>query len=301
MLPAPRDRPGRLRPGAIGIFGPLHRVTDMAELDAAALDRAAGMLLASAVADALVAGGVPMPVGPPRMSDGSWTEATALAVALVDAAVSGVDLREHADTDRIGAEWWAVADRPLLWAGPLALAYLGEPVALVEAASALSAVSHLDPEVGEACALWALAIRHSVLTGELDARVGLAGLPEAQRDRWAARLAEAEAGPIEPSAPDAVRTVQAAWSVIMRTPVTAYDPEQHLTDAIANGVALGRTVTAAAVGALVGAVHGAAELPLEWAGPLHGADGLRALDLVGRAQALAAGARVVDDDILEGL
>jgi hypothetical protein len=273
----------------------------MSELDAAALDRAAGMLLASAVADALVAGGIPMPVGPPRMSDGAWTEATGLAVALVEAAAGGVDLRAHLREDRLGAEWWSVADRPLLWAGPLALAHLGEGAALVEAAWALSEISHLDPEVGQACALWGLAIRHSVLTGELDARVGLASLPVAARDRWAARLAEAEAGPVEPSAPDAVRTVQAAWSVIMHTPVTAYDPEQHLTDAIANGVALRRSVAATVVGALVGAVHGAAELPLEWVESLHGPDGLRALDLVGRAHALAAAAQVVDDDILEGL
>ena len=50
---------------------------------------------------------------------------------------------------------------------PVALAYLDDPDALVEAATALSALTHADPEAGEACALWCLAIRHAVLHGTL--------------------------------------------------------------------------------------------------------------------------------------
>jgi hypothetical protein len=272
----------------------------MSPLDAVMSDRAAGALLAAAVADALVAGHIAMPVGPPRMEGGAWTEVTDLTVTLVDVAAAGTTLRDHAAADRIGVEWWSVAARPLLWAGPLALAHLGDPAALVEAATAVAEVSHLDPEVGEACALWGLAIRHSVLTGELDACVGLRRLPAEVRDRWANRLAAAESGPVDP-ADDPASTLAAAWSVIMRTPVTAYDPEQHLTDAIANCAPLGSNVLAATVGALVGAVHGAGEIPLEWAESLHGSGGLRALDVVGRAQTLAAAATLVGEDIYDGL
>ncbi len=56
---------------------------------------------------------------------------------------------------------------------PVALAYLDDEAALVEAARAVSELTHYDPEAGDACVLWCLAIRHAVLTGVLDARIGL--------------------------------------------------------------------------------------------------------------------------------
>jgi ADP-ribosyl-[dinitrogen reductase] hydrolase len=37
------------------------------------------------------------------------------------------------------------------------------------AARAVSDLTHYDPEAGDACVLWCLAIRHAVLTGDLDA------------------------------------------------------------------------------------------------------------------------------------
>ena len=46
---------------------------------------------------------------------------------------------------------------------PVALAYLNDEDGLVEAAYAISALTHFDPEAGEACVLWCLAIRHAVL------------------------------------------------------------------------------------------------------------------------------------------
>ena len=56
---------------------------------------------------------------------------------------------------------------------PVALAYLDDEAALVEAARAVSELTHYDPEAGDACVLWCLAIRHAILTGVLDARIGL--------------------------------------------------------------------------------------------------------------------------------
>lgn len=276
----------------------------MPELDAATFDRAAGVLLTAAVADALAAGHSWLPAGHPSMTTGEWTEATSLTLSLVDAALAGQDLGTGALQDRIAAEWWGVADRALLWAAPLALAYLADPDTLVTTASELAAVAHRPAQIGEACALWGLAIRHGVLTGELDACVGLGGLPVAVQDRWAQRLAEAEAGPIEIGAGGAGsgHTVAVAWSTIMRTPVLVYDPEQHLTDTVAQAARLGPGITAPVIGALLGAVHGASAVPVEWAEQLHGSGGRRALDLIERGRALVAAAPMGDtEDLLRGL
>lgn len=47
----------------------------------------------------------------------------------------------------------------LMRTAPVALAYLDDEAGLVEAAQQLSALTHFDPEAGEACALWSLAAR----------------------------------------------------------------------------------------------------------------------------------------------
>src|SRR6476659_1787249 len=61
----------------------------------------------------------------------------------------------------------------LMRTAPVALAYLDDEYALVEAARAVSELTHWDREAGDACVLWCLSIRHAVLTGVLDARIGL--------------------------------------------------------------------------------------------------------------------------------
>ena len=68
---------------------------------------------------------------------------------------------------------------------PLALAYLDDEAALVEAARAVSELTHYDPEAGDACVLWCLAIRHAILTGVLDVRIGLQHIDADRRDLWA--------------------------------------------------------------------------------------------------------------------
>ena len=85
---------------------------------------------------------------------------------------------------------------------------------------AVSALTHFDPSAGEACVLWSLAIRHAVLTGELNPRVGLEYLPADQRGVWADRLDAAER--LRPSDFSnngwVVEALQAAWCAIARTP-----------------------------------------------------------------------------------
>ncbi|MGQ0464800.1 MAG: hypothetical protein ACT4QG_05725, partial [Sporichthyaceae bacterium] len=130
--------------------------------DLAMFDRAAGVLLGGAVADVLTAAPTWLPAGLPLLRNGEWTAATELVLTVADAAANGEDLPAVAAADRLAAEWWGAEDRVLLWAGPLALAYLGRPAAAAAAAAELASAAHLDPELGEACGLWAVAAQHAV-------------------------------------------------------------------------------------------------------------------------------------------
>jgi len=119
-----------------------------------------------------------------------------------------------------GPQHGRLLDHPMLRTAPVALAYLDDPAGLAEAAMAVSALTHFDPSAGEACVLWSLAIRHAVLTGELNPRVGLEYLPADQRGVWADRLDAAER--LRPSDFSnngwVVEALQAAWCAIARTP-----------------------------------------------------------------------------------
>jgi ADP-ribosylglycohydrolase len=48
---------------------------------------------------------------------------------------------------------------------PVALAYLDDEDAMVEAARAIGDLTRADPDAGDACVLWCCAIRHAVETG----------------------------------------------------------------------------------------------------------------------------------------
>lgn len=174
---------------------------------------------------------------------------------------------------------------------PVAIAYLDDEAALVEAARALSELTHYDADAGDACVLWCIAIRHAVLTGELDARIGLRRIPMERRAIWASRLDEAEAA--HPSAFSAkngwvVAALQAAWSAIVNTPVPAEDPASeifradHLRLALDAAVRGGHdTDTVAAIaGGLLGAAYGASAVPSRWRLMLQGWPGLDARGLV---------------------
>ena len=75
---------------------------------------------------------------------------------------------------------------------PVALPYLDDPAALVEAARAVGALTHYDPHAQEACVLWSLAIRHAILHAELDVRAGLDYLDADAAAYWTERIDEAE-------------------------------------------------------------------------------------------------------------
>jgi ADP-ribosylglycohydrolase/predicted protein tyrosine phosphatase len=187
----------------------------------------------------------------------------------------------------------------LMRTAPVALAYLHNEAAAAEAARALSQLTHWDDDAGEACVLWTLAIRHAVLTGALDARIGLPALPAARRDRWAALLDDAEQRQPRDFARNGwvVEALQGAWSSIHGA-IAAHGAGAGaaLVDTLERAVRGGRdTDTVAAIaGGLVGAAFGASAVPSAWRRVLHGHPGLRAHDLVALG-ALAARGGEPDD------
>ncbi|OBH59468.1 ribosylglycohydrolase [Mycobacterium colombiense] len=187
----------------------------------------------------------------------------------------------------------------LMRTAPVALAYLDDDPGLVEAARTVSELTHFDPDAGDACVLWCLAIRHAILTGVIDARIGLCHLPADRRDTWAARLDAAELAPPAsfPNNGWVVTALQAAWSAIATTPVPTEDPAagifraDHLRLALDAAVRCGNdTDTVAAIaGGLLGAVYGASAVPAEWRRLLHGWPGLSTRDLVALATRIVNG------------
>ena len=155
----------------------------------------------------------------------------------------------------------------------------------------MSALTHYDPQAGEACALWCLMIRQAVLTGSLsDVRPNLDHLPAGSRDFWAERLDEAESADPSTFRPNGwtVRALQAAWSAIVHTPVQTELPSEgsfaclHLQHALETAIRIGDdTDTVAAIaGALLGARWGVSAIPAAWRELVHGWPGVRAKDLV---------------------
>jgi len=78
--------------------------------------------------------------------------------------------------------------------------------------------------------LWCLAIRHAILTGKLDARIGLQQIPIERRDLWVSRLTVAEASKPADFTNNGwvVEALQAAWSAITTTPI----PTDHPADGV---------------------------------------------------------------------
>ncbi|WP_167043489.1 ADP-ribosylglycohydrolase family protein [Salinibacterium sp. ZJ454] len=319
-------------------------------LTSAQLDRAAGVVLATACGDALGApyefnsaasvarmleglDAIPMKGGGTfGWAPGEWTDDTSMAIPLLHAVAAGKDLRDDTVQNEIVAVWidWArtapdvgsqtravlsglepsaaaarvaaqrvhdasgrsAGNGSLMRTAPLALAYLDDPAALAEAARAISDLTHYEADAGDACVLWTLAIRHAILTGELDVRVGLDALPGERRDRWAVLFDEAE----QKTPADFVRNgwvveaLQGAWSAIAGTieDGTAKHLRRGLDAAVRGG---NDTDTVAAIaGGLLGARYGASAVPSAWKRIVHGWPELHATDLMRLSLHAVAGA-----------
>ncbi|CAM4167944.1 ADP-ribosylglycohydrolase family protein [Janibacter anophelis] len=217
-------------------------------------------------------------VGPTQGPDES------LATRMTQAAA---DL--HARTGRTGG------NGSLMRTSPVALAHLDDPQRLTAAAEAVSALTHTDERAGQACALWSQAIRHAVLGGMLDVRVGLPYLSGEAQAFWTERIEEAEAQDPATFTPNGyvVTAFQAAWSAIRHTPVPDEMPCLHLQDSLDTAIRIGNdTDTVAAIaGGLLGARWGASAVPAEWRRIVHGYPGRTAEDLVEAATLAVRGGR----------
>jgi len=221
-----------------------------------------------------------------QVLDGGVSSAAAAALA------ASADLHER--TGR------TAGNGSLMRTAPVALAYLDDPAGLAEAAMAVSALTHFDQSAGEACVLWSLAIRHAVLTGELDARAGLGYLPARTVDVWAARLVEAEKSRPRDFSGNGwvVEALQAAWCAIAGQQYSDPAGNRRLgrsdTDflrmSLENAVRGGRDAdtVAAIAGGLVGAALGSSAVPDDWRSAVHGWPGYYAADLTRLATEIAA-------------
>lgn len=158
----------------------------------------------------------------------------------------------------------------LMRTGPVALGYLDRsPAEVAEIAGRIAQLTHWERDNVDACALWCLAIRHAVLTGEVDVRGQLAWIPADRRDRWAELIDEATAPGVHPR--DfrdgngwVVRAFQGALAAITGS-ATLRDV---LERAVRGG---GDTDTVAAIaGSLGGAAWGGSALPLAFKRVLRG-------------------------------
>lgn len=181
----------------------------------------------------------------------------------------------------------------LMRTAPVALAFLHDEAGLVEAARMISELTHYDPMAGDACVLWCLAIRHAILTGNLNVRIGLPNIELSRRALWATFLDQAEHSTPADFRNNGwvVEALQGAWSAIATTPVPEDDPgagvfrADHLRLAIDAAVRGGRDAdtVAAIAGGLLGATYGASAVPAEWRRLLHGWPNLTTRGLVALA------------------
>lgn len=169
----------------------------------------------------------------------------------------------------------------LMRTAPVALAYLDDPQALAEAAMSISSLTHHDPTAGEACALWCLAIRDAIVTGQLRGpKVGLEYLPSDRQAFWLDIIETAETQQSWEFANNGwvVAAFQAAWSAIAHTPMPADRPELGIFPAMQFRAGVERAVRAgddadtvgAIAGALLGARWGQSAVPSEWLTAIHG-------------------------------
>lgn len=201
-----------------------------------------------------------------------------------DAIKAATDI--HQQTGRSGG------NGSLMRTAPIALAYLeSTPEATYQAATAISKLTHFDEEAAEACGLWTLGVRHAVLTGELNIRIGLPLLKPERALVWEQRIQQAEEKQPRDFSHNGwvVEAFQGAWSSIVNSKVADGGSASHLVATLEAAVRGGvDTDTVAAIaGSLVGAVYGIGAIPEQWLKMLHGWPGLDAKDLVDLAIKLA--------------
>ena len=190
-----------------------------------------------------------------------------------DPAVGAESVRAAARAFHAAGKASAAGNASLMRTTPVTLGFLHDPDALARAALAYSDLTHANPEAGEACVLWNLAVRTAILTGGFDLVGGLAWVPEDRRDWWERLITRAEIGTPRDFAirnGRASQLVQTVWSAVIDGEAGF---ERTLRTVIAAG---GDTATAGAIaGGLLGARWGMSAIPLEWRRRINGWPGIR--------------------------
>ena len=86
---------------------------------------------------------------------------------------------------------------------------------------------HDQHAAGEACALWCIAIRHAVLTGDIDIRIGLPHLKADAANYWLSRIWKLKAEPASSTCISngwVVEAFQAAWCEELNGPLSRAMP-----------------------------------------------------------------------------
>lgn len=181
----------------------------------------------------------------------------------------------------------------LMRTAPVALSALDSAEQTSINARAISELTHLDEDAGDACVLWSEAIRTAILTGDCQIRDGLYLLPEARRNLWLGRMRSAE--DFEPVHFEnngwVVSAFQAAWSAVYRA--------ESIQDGLEHAVRAGNdTDTVAAIaGGVLGAKFGFAQLPTAWVDKLNGWPRVTSLELGVLVRRIDSGQ--IDDSFIE--
>ncbi len=258
--------------------------------------------------------------GPFKWAPGEWTDDTSMAVAIAEVAATGIDLASTEGLDAVAAQfirWYdskpedignqtravlsarspnaadmatrakAVSglkggNGSLMRTAPVALAYLDDPKGAVDAAWKIGALTHDDPQAGQACQIWTHAIRHAVIHGDFDGvRDYLTVADQGVVDYWGPLLDQAEYGSPRDFSKNGwvVHALQTAWWAITSTDSSNTEHLQHALEAAVR--AGGDTDTTAAIaGGLLGARWGASAIPERWRRIMHGWPGYTSTDLI---------------------
>ncbi len=163
----------------------------------------------------------------------------------------------------------ACGNGSLMRTSPVAIAYLDDEAKMIEAAHAISRLTHPHVDALDACAIWCVAIRIAILENRLDIREAItrAVTDPVRRALWNDRIDVAE----EAAAVSdimynggAVGALQAAWRAVS----VAANAEDAIEAAVRSGD--DADTVGAIAGALAGARWGVSAIPARWRRFLNG-------------------------------
>ena len=277
-----------------GAFEPGEWTDDSAQMVAIALATAKGLdLRTEAGQDEVATNLLDWYYSPARLKDiGIHTAAVMRQVATVTGPGLAQRFRETAAAKETGSPRSSGGNGALMRTAPVALAYLDDPEALVEAAKAIALLTHADEMSASACAVWCLAIREAVIIERIASLEDFAQRVEQavtdfmcdEAGEWVAILrASFGQDPREFTAGNgySVTTLKAAWAAITHTPIPSRTAG-HFADALEEAVRGGgdADTVACVAGGLLGAMWGLSAIPTDWRRRIFGWPAMTDRDLV---------------------